>query len=139
MSPASRAMAEQVGIASLGIMPIMAGRMSLGFISISSKVPDAFDDRILYLYQNLAEQGAAALQSARLQDAVKESEERFRVLYENSPLGFILNDFDKGDYIAANNAFLAMMGYTLDELNQLSYWDLTPRNMKRTKPSRFAR
>jgi PAS domain S-box-containing protein len=58
--------------------------------------------------------------------ALRDSEQRFRGLYESSPLGIILNDFESGDYLEANEAFLEMMGYTLDELNALSYWDLTP-------------
>jgi PAS domain S-box-containing protein len=60
------------------------------------------------------------------QAALQESEQRFRGLYESSPLGIILNDYETGDYLEANDAFLEMVGYTLDELNQLSYWDLTP-------------
>jgi len=60
------------------------------------------------------------------QQAIRESEERFRILYENSPLGFVLNDKASGDYLQVNKAYLDMVGYTVDELNALTYWDLTP-------------
>jgi len=53
------------------------------------------------------------------------SEEKLRSLFEMSPLGIARNSMD-GAFIEANPAFLTMLGYTLDELNQLSYWDLTP-------------
>ncbi len=53
-------------------------------------------------------------------------EQRFRALFAESPIGFILNDFEGGQYLAANDAFLNLVGYTLEELNKLSYFDLTP-------------
>jgi PAS domain S-box-containing protein len=59
-------------------------------------------------------------------EELRESEERFRGLYESSPLGIILNDYESGDYLEANDAFVEMMGHTIEELNQLSYWDVTP-------------
>ncbi len=63
----------------------------------------------------------------QVEEAIKESEERFRGLYEASPLGIILNDYESGDYLEANQAFVDMIGYSIEELNQLSYWDLTPK------------
>jgi len=55
------------------------------------------------------------------------SEEKLRILFEMSPLGIARNSMD-GTFIEANDAFLKIVGYTLDELNQLSYWDLTPKS-----------
>ncbi len=57
------------------------------------------------------------------------SEERFRSMFEMSPLGMILNSMD-GRFVEANTALLDMLGYSLDELNKLSYWDITPPEYK---------
>ncbi|MCT7993973.1 PAS domain S-box protein [Laspinema olomoucense] len=57
--------------------------------------------------------------------ALRTSEEKLRSLFELCPLGIILNDL-QGQFIEANAAASNITGYTLAELNQLSYWDLTP-------------
>jgi PAS domain S-box-containing protein len=53
------------------------------------------------------------------------SEEKFRSLYEMSPVGIALNEMD-GTFIEANQAFLNIVGYTNDECRVLTYWELTP-------------
>ena len=58
------------------------------------------------------------------EDVLAESEEKYRNLYESSADGIASVNMD-GHIIDANNAFCAMTGYTLQELEQLSYNDLT--------------
>jgi len=53
------------------------------------------------------------------------SEEKLRAMFELSPLGMARNAMD-GRYMEVNNALREMVGYTLEELNGMSYWDLTP-------------
>jgi diguanylate cyclase (GGDEF)-like protein/PAS domain S-box-containing protein len=53
------------------------------------------------------------------------SEEQLRAMFELSPLGMARNTMD-GRYMEVNKSLLDMVGYTQEELNQLSYWDLTP-------------
>lgn len=53
------------------------------------------------------------------------SEEKLRTMFEMSPLGIARNAMD-GSFIEANAAFLKIVGHSLDDLNRLSYWDLTP-------------
>jgi len=56
---------------------------------------------------------------------LKQSEEKLRGLFELSSLGISLNSID-GKFLQVNQAMTKITGYTLDELNLLSYWDLTP-------------
>jgi diguanylate cyclase (GGDEF)-like protein/PAS domain S-box-containing protein len=58
-------------------------------------------------------------------EALRLSEEKLRALFEMSPLGIARNTMD-GRFIEANKALLDMVGYSLDELKDLSYWQLTP-------------
>ena len=55
-----------------------------------------------------------------------EMNERCRYLFYDSKVAHALNQFSTGKFISVNNTFENITGYTLDELNQLSYWDLTP-------------
>lgn len=55
-----------------------------------------------------------------------DTNERYRVLFFESPVGHALNQLSTGRFISVNDSFARITGYTLDELNKLSYWDLTP-------------
>ncbi len=65
---------------------------------------------------------AALLES---EATLSESEEKFRSLYEMSPVGIALNNMD-GSFIEANQSFLDIVGYTVTECGNLTYWELTP-------------
>ena len=61
------------------------------------------------------------------EQALQQSEARLRGLFELSPVGIALNDYETGAFIEVNDALLAPTGYAREEFLQLSYWDLTPR------------
>ncbi|GAB2920697.1 hypothetical protein GCM10027181_20130 [Rheinheimera gaetbuli] len=60
------------------------------------------------------------------QTLLEQSEKKFAALFRLSPLPILLNRFRDGAYIEANPAMEQLVGYTLEELKQLSYRDLTP-------------
>nr|WP_281201738.1 PAS domain S-box protein [Pseudohongiella acticola] len=60
------------------------------------------------------------------QQALHTSEARLRGLFELSPFGIALNDYDTGAFIELNPAMLAPTGYSQEEFTRLSYWQITP-------------
>ncbi|HZP25736.1 MAG TPA: PAS domain S-box protein [Dehalococcoidia bacterium] len=60
----------------------------------------------------------------RTEEALRESEERFRRLFEESPLGISIvgRDFR---FLDVNNKFCEMLGYTREELKALTIIDIT--------------
>jgi two-component system CheB/CheR fusion protein len=67
------------------------------------------------------------IERRRAEDALRESEARFRRLFESNMIGVFFSDLD-GTIIDANDAFLTMLGYGRDDLlaDQLSWEKLTP-------------
>ncbi len=61
----------------------------------------------------------------RVEEALRRSEEKYRTLYESSIDGIVSVDME-GRIIDANQAYLDMLGYTLDEARKLQYSQLTP-------------
>lgn len=62
----------------------------------------------------------------RLEYALKESEQRYRTLFENSRDGFVVVD-KTGRFLDANSAYCEMVGYTLDELRRMeNFFEITP-------------
>ena len=59
--------------------------------------------------------------------ALKDSESKFRGLFELSPVGIALNDFRTGPVPRGQRrAARARPGYSREEFLRLSYWDITP-------------
>lgn len=54
-----------------------------------------------------------------------ESNEYNRALFEQTQIGLALTSMD-GKLVDVNAAFAAIMGYTIEEVLPLSYWDITP-------------
>jgi PAS domain S-box-containing protein len=60
----------------------------------------------------------------REEDARSASEGRWRALFDNSAVGISVTDID-GKFIATNRAYREMVGYSEEELRELSLMDLT--------------
>jgi PAS domain-containing protein len=57
------------------------------------------------------------------ENALIESEQKFRLLFDTSPEGVLLATLD-GKIISTNQAFQNIIGYTAEELPQLSFSDI---------------
>ncbi|WP_367870644.1 PAS domain S-box protein [Luteolibacter sp. Populi] len=57
--------------------------------------------------------------------ALRESEEKFKALFEFSPLGMARVAWE-GGFLQVNESFARMIGYSVEETLKLSYWDVTP-------------
>lgn len=56
----------------------------------------------------------------------KKTENNLAILFRLSPLPILLNRLSDGTYVNVNPAMEQLVGYTLDELKQMSFRDLTP-------------
>ncbi|HYR26045.1 MAG TPA: PAS domain S-box protein, partial [Aquabacterium sp.] len=68
----------------------------------------------------------------RADEALRESEDKLRNLFELSPLGIALCTLD-GNLVEFNEAYRALTGYSAQDLRKLSYWDLTPPEYMRSE------
>jgi PAS domain S-box-containing protein len=76
------------------------------------------EDRVIYA----AARDITDLKQAEA--ALREREERFRKLFEEAPIGIALAGLDHR-FIRVNRAFCEMLGYTEEELSQLTFDDIT--------------
>lgn len=56
-----------------------------------------------------------------------QSETLLRGLFELSPFGIILNDFETGNFVEVNDALIKQIGYSREELFVLSFLEVTPK------------
>jgi PAS domain S-box-containing protein len=74
-------------------------------------------DEVVSIVRNVTDQ-RRALENLRL------SEERFRRLFDEGPLGMALTDMNHR-WVRVNNTLCAMLGYSREELTQLRFPDIT--------------
>ncbi len=60
----------------------------------------------------------------KAEDALRESEERFRAIFENGPVGMVLTGREF-KFFSANPAFCGMLGYTAEEMSFRTFLDIT--------------
>jgi PAS domain S-box-containing protein len=66
----------------------------------------------------------AATERSLAEEALRKSEERWRAVFENSAIGVALTD-PSGRFLATNSAFQKMLGYSEEEIRELTFLELT--------------
>ena len=61
----------------------------------------------------------------QIEETLRNSESKFRELVELSPIGLALCKMD-GRLVSVNPAYAKIIGYSIDDVLKLSYWDVTP-------------
>jgi len=59
------------------------------------------------------------------EQALRESEEKYRELFDTCPDGIAITTLE-GEFLDANQSYLDMLGYTLEQLNGMTLRELTP-------------
>ena len=110
--------------------------LSEGPIQVLQKVPDA--ERVPHYYQTskfpIVREGKPTLlggialdvtDRVQAEQAILESERRYRRLYDTMEDGFVSADLE-GRYLEFNAAYQQLSGYSTEELGKKTFWDLTP-------------
>jgi PAS domain S-box-containing protein len=63
----------------------------------------------------------------KAQEALQESEQKFRTIFDNTSDGMFLFDLEAKKFSMCNNAWLQMLGYTQEEFMNLAIEDLHPK------------
>jgi two-component system sensor histidine kinase/response regulator len=111
-----------------GTIPIVLTRFrmgaSRGVLVASSRRADfpTEVDRLLLSFG--ANQAAILLERWRAEQALRESEERFRGTFENAAVGIVHVDL-QGRFLRVNERFCDIIGYTREELLKKTFRDIT--------------
>jgi PAS domain S-box-containing protein len=125
-----RDMAIAHGLRSTSVFPLKHGAATIGALSIYSADADAFQAEEVDLLGKLADDLAygivslrARAEHERVQGALRDSEDKFRHVFENSSAGKSLT-LPTGQ-LQANSAFAEMLGYSTEEFTSLTWRDIT--------------
>lgn len=114
---------ELVGVPSLVWMgvPLIVDDRAIGVMAVQHyRDPHAYSQRDLYMLEFVSHQVAMAIKRRQTEEALRESEERFRSLFENATVGLYRTTPD-GRILMANPTLIKMLGYdSFEELSQLN-------------------
>ena len=105
---------EEEYLKALEIVPVVS----------EAKVKTAMDF-LLNMTQLISEMTFQKLEQTVLNEDLQNSKEYNRSLFTESPIGLLLTAIN-GKLIDANPAFCKIIGRTLEETLNLTYWDITP-------------
>ncbi len=80
---------------------------------------------------------ASGIQIKRKTKQLKESEERYKTLFENSPEGILVAEVKSKRFLYANPAICDMLGYSKEELQQMGAYDIYPKDSVKDVVSDF--
>lgn len=83
---------KKVGTKSYAAMPIKYEGNTIGCININSYSKNFFDKEDINLLELIVAQIEIAVNNARQAEALRESEERYRILFEQTPMGVFIFD-----------------------------------------------
>ncbi len=92
--------------------------------SLRQRLESMVDERTRALEQVVVALRDEAAVRQRAERALRESEERFRLAFKSSPDAIAVNRASDGLYVAANDGFMRITGYTEDEVIGRSSIDL---------------
>lgn len=125
---------QEHNIQSLIGVPLVIGKSLIGFAGFDSvRKEKTWPAEIISLFKIAGDIIISALERERAEQALQESERKFRAVFENAPIGIYRTSPD-GRILMANPALIQMMGYSSFE--ELSKINLEKEGVKRGYPRR---
>ncbi|MCK4241365.1 MAG: PAS domain S-box protein, partial [Candidatus Atribacteria bacterium] len=94
-------------------------------------------NKLVKLSQRIAELEKSVVEYQQIEESLRESEEKFRILVEMATDGIFIETV-KGRILECNTAGAKMYGYTKEEIIGLTLADLVPKEFAKTLPQVFS-
>jgi len=114
-------------------VPLCVRSRTIGVLNLESHRPGAFTGADLHLVSTLAGHLATVIDNARLVQTLRESETRYRALFEQANDAVFLETLE-GRILDANAKAGELLGYSREELLTLTVADLVPPEIRAQLP-----
>jgi PAS domain S-box-containing protein len=120
--------------------PLIVNGGVIGVVAVQSYLePDLFTEKDLQVLSMVSDQIAIAINHKRMQDALLESEKKYRQLFKNAPAGIYEIDFIKNKFITVNDILCKYSGYSEKEFLSMDPLDLLALESKKKYIERLER
>src|SRR4051794_23363767 len=99
----------------LGVPLRAADGSHMGHLAVFDDKPMPHEPRKLFIFRIFAARAAAELERVRMEQMLRESERRYRDLYDHAPISYIYEDLESR-FVRANDAACKLLGIKPDEI-----------------------
>ncbi len=122
--PGLRGRCHREGYESIALVPLQFAGRSIGLMQFNDRRKNWFTPETVSLFERAAASIATALEQRRAQAALKASEERYRLISENTVDVIWLWDVTSGRFTYVSPSVYRLSGYTSEEMQALSAWEI---------------
>ncbi|MDP3149147.1 MAG: PAS domain S-box protein [Ignavibacteria bacterium] len=107
-------------------IPLQTPSKTIGVLVLQHYEKDSvYSERDVKFLSSVGSQIAIAIERKRAEEELKESEDRFRAIFEQAAVGVALLNTRTGQYIRINQKYCDLIGYTKQEMLQKKLMDIT--------------
>jgi PAS domain S-box-containing protein len=121
---ATRNRCGSAGYETVILIPLRAAGTTLGLLQINDRRLDRLDQAAVERLERLADGVAVMLANQEMAEALAASEARHRAMFFSNIAVKLLIDPASGRIVDANPAACDFYGYSLEDIQQLSIWDI---------------
>ena len=114
-----------IGARAVLVSPLVKGGRLVSVAGVHMLSPRRWRDDEIELVDVVAERLWEAMELARVSRELRKREREYRDLFELSAVGVAQSDPESGRFVRANRRFCELTGYSEDELQHLTFTDIT--------------
>lgn len=127
LSEPLKAVIQAEGIGSLAFIPLLSNGRLIGKFMLYFNKPRSVNEEDINVSLTIAYQLSLAIDRKRSEQALRESQQRLSLTYQQAQVG-IVESSPEGRFIQANDEFCSMLGYSHEELLALGIGEVTHEN-----------
>jgi PAS domain S-box-containing protein len=104
------------GYNSIALIPLRSGDEIIGLLQLNARQENMFTPDLIQYFEGLTSMIAVALKRIQEEEALEESREKYRILFESEADAVLLFDRDSGGILETNAAASDFFGYSYAEL-----------------------
>lgn len=111
----------------LGVPLMDAAGKVLGHLAVFDDRPMPPEPRTLFIFRIFAARAAAELNRLRMEQMLKESEQRYRDLFDEAPIAYVYEDTETR-FVSVNRAGMRLLGLQAEDVPGTIGWSLVAKN-----------
>jgi PAS domain S-box-containing protein len=112
------------GYESVALIPLKSGKEIIGLLQINDHRSNCFTKDIIHYLEGLGSSIGIALSRKKAVDSLKESEVRYRRLFEAAKDGIIILDAETGMIVDVNPFLINLLGISYERFIEKTIWDI---------------
>lgn len=113
------------GYESVALIPLRSGDEIIGLLQLNDKRANVLTSDMMDFFENIGASIGVAVQRLKTEEALRESENKLRILFEQAAVGVVQIESITGRFARVNQYFCDILGYSREEMLSRSFQTIT--------------